>query len=554
MSSSTCLRISSSALFAFLSSALASAQTALWSETVGTPAQDFAAGAAPDGAGGLVAIGRTAGSLFGQNNGSEDIWIARRDAVGALLWARQFGGDGIDRGWDLALDGSGDLFACGETQSALGAPPAGELDAWLARLDPAGQTLWLTQFGSAGFDRAQSVQADGGGGTFASGLTTGSLFGPNQGEQDAWIARFDAAGGLLWAAQFGGPGNENLLALVPDGSGGAFVTGATTDTLFAAHKGGWDAVLLRIDAAGNVAWSRQFGTSEDDLATCLARDGLGGVYVGLATEGSFAGPSAGDDDVAVARYSAGGQQLWKRQFGSTKIDVPFTAVSDGQGGVVLGGTAAAPLGDPFTGSGTAWLARIDAGGHLDDGAQFGDAVLDVVAAGVEDGSGGVLLAGMAYDGGFDPDVWMMRFTFECSPAASYCTASATSIPGCTAQLGASGAPSVAFADGFRIASGAVPGGNNGLLVFGNQGPAATPLGTQGGFLCVQPPFYRSQLAASSGTAGACDGGFAFTLQDLVDASPIVVPGAGLHVQLWARDAGGVDGFLLSDGLTFDVCP
>lgn len=555
MSFRPCLRAAAAAVFSLILSSSAGAQSALWFETVGTPVGDYAAGAAGDGAGGLVATGRTAGSLFAQTAGGEDVWIARRDGAGVLQWTRQFGTDGVDRGWGLALADGGDLFAAGETEGSLGMPWAGALDAWIARLDPLGQTIWLQQFGTPGIDRAQGLMADGSGGTFACGLTTGALFGPSQGGQDAWIARLDSGGGALWAKQVGGTGSENLLALASDGAGGAFVCGATTDAVFGAHLGGWDALLARIDAAGNVLWSRQFGTPQDDFALCLATRASGGVYVGLITEGAYAGPMDSDGDAAVARYGVNGALVWKRQFGSPDQDALFCAARDGGDGVVVGGTTNGALGPPFVGDGSAWLARLDEFGNLTEGALFGEAAFDVATAAVEDGTGGVLATGLAYPAGSaNPDAWMTRISFDCEPAASYCTASATSIPGCTAELKGSGAPSLGFARNFRIESDTLPGGNLGLLVFGDQGPAALPLGTQGGLLCVQPPFFRSKLNSAGGSAGACDGQFAFTLQDLIDQAPIVLPGATLHVQLWARDQGSADGFLLSDGLTFDVCP
>ena len=45
-----------------------------------------------------------------------------------------------------------------------------------------------------------------------------------------------------------------------------------------------------------------------------------------------------------------------------------------------------------------------------------------------------------------------------------------------------------------------------------------------------------------------------TLQDLMDVSPIIVTGASIQAEIWARDPGNPDTFLLSDGLSFAVCP
>jgi hypothetical protein len=93
-----------------------------------------------------------------------------------------------------------------------------------------------------------------------------------------------------------------------------------------------------------------------------------------------------------------------------------------------------------------------------------------------------------------------------------------------------------------------------MCFFGEHGPASTPFGTLGGQVCVQGPFIRSAPKPSGGTVGMCDGVYTFTLQDLINASPIVTSGATIHAEIWARDPANVDGFLLSDGLRFTVCP
>lgn len=108
--------------------------------------------------------------------------------------------------------------------------------------------------------------------------------------------------------------------------------------------------------------------------------------------------------------------------------------------------------------------------------------------------------------------------------------------------------------GFTITSGSVPGGKIGICFFGKNGPANLPFGILGGSICVQPPFVRSSPKKGGGTNGVCNGNYSFTLQDLISASTIVVAGAAINAEVWARDPANPDGFLLSNGLEFVVCP
>ena len=142
----------------------------------------------------------------------------------------------------------------------------------------------------------------------------------------------------------------------------------------------------------------------------------------------------------------------------------------------------------------------------------------------------------------------------CSPTlAHYCTASGTSIPGCQATLSASGTPSVSAPLLFSLSSGPVPGGALGIAYLGTSGPEAAPMGTQGGMVCVRLPV-RTPAKGSGGTPGQCDGLYAWTLAELMAAKPSITSGSTVHAALWFRDSGSNDGFGLSDGLWFQVCP
>lgn len=145
---------------------------------------------------------------------------------------------------------------------------------------------------------------------------------------------------------------------------------------------------------------------------------------------------------------------------------------------------------------------------------------------------------------------------DCSPTvASHCTASSTSLPGCSASLSGAGTPSLSSPGAFSIATGAMPGANLGIAYFGTSGPSAAPFGSQGGALCVAPPVLRSQAKASGGTQGSCNGQLTFTLADLASSGPALIQAGSLvHVAVWFRDPPSPDGFGLSNGLWFTVCP
>ena len=65
-----------------------------------------------------------------------------------------------------------------------------------------GRVLWKRQFGTETWDEASGVATDAAGNVYLAGTTDGSLGGVNGGGADAWVAKYDTAGHVLWKRQF----------------------------------------------------------------------------------------------------------------------------------------------------------------------------------------------------------------------------------------------------------------------------------------------------------------------------------------------------------------
>jgi hypothetical protein len=67
------------------------------------------------------------------------------------------------------------------------------------------------------------------------------------------------------------------------------------------------------EAPYQLAWTRQIGTPFYDFARGAAVDSAGNVYLGGRTGGSLGGPNLGDQDALLIRYNADGALAWVRQ-------------------------------------------------------------------------------------------------------------------------------------------------------------------------------------------------------------------------------------------------
>lgn len=110
-------------------------------------------------------------------------------------WLRQFGTPSEGKAIGVAPDGSRGSYACGTTRGSLGVPAMGAEDVWIARRDGVGHLLWTRLLGTPGFDIATSAAPDGAGGVYVAGVKLGRMAGSSTGAQgDAWLAHVDSAG------------------------------------------------------------------------------------------------------------------------------------------------------------------------------------------------------------------------------------------------------------------------------------------------------------------------------------------------------------------------
>jgi uncharacterized repeat protein (TIGR01451 family) len=161
--------------------------------------------------------------------------------------------------------------------------------------------VWTRQFGSAGRDLAWMVGVDAGGNVYTSGSTNGSLAGPNLGSYDAFVRKYDPSGVELWTRQFGTFDDDEVDRVAVDRAGRVYVTGRTRANLSGTNLGPPDVFVRKYDANGTELWTRQFGTSVQDIAMGVAGNGQGDVYVSGRTEGSLFGASNGSFDAFLMK-------------------------------------------------------------------------------------------------------------------------------------------------------------------------------------------------------------------------------------------------------------
>ena len=243
-----------------------------------------------------------------------------------LIQERTWGGANHDEANEVAFGSDGSVYVAGTTLSA-----DGDFDAFLLKYGPDRSLEWERTYGTPlsqenGFDDefAAGLAVASDGSVYLTGqLGTGVLF----------LAKFSSGGDLLWDSTWGENGTISTGAAIgADGSiyvsGLSFVVDEDNDT---------EALLLKFEPDGDVAWARAWGGTGFDAARAVAV-GSDGVYIAGETNSFFA------NDAFVAKFTFGGDLVWARDWGVDGIQAPFTGLTaaygiatDGAGGVYITG-------------------------------------------------------------------------------------------------------------------------------------------------------------------------------------------------------------------------
>lgn len=366
-----------------------------WIRQNGTTSQDRATGVAADGLGNVFVGGYTAGALSSPNGGQYDAFISMFSTTGQLAWTQQVGGNVRHFGNGVAADGQGNAYLAGQTFGSLYGSLSGTADAFVRKYDSSGATVWTRQVGSSGLDTGYGVASNAQGDVYISGsvgsgaVISGAGVGSSFGGVDAFISKYSASGDAEWTTQFGTSLEDIAYSVVTDGNGNIFVGGATRGTMAGqSTAGGQDGFVSKLDDAGNVVWTKQFGTTGVDVARSVAVDASGNVYVGGDTLNS------GNRDVFVRKYDWAGNLLWTQSVGTSSTEFGYGLSTDRYGDLyVTGSTAGSDWGANPNLTPDIFVLKYNPGGNLIWKMQVGTGVEETGRAIGTDPSGNPFIAG-----------------------------------------------------------------------------------------------------------------------------------------------------------------
>jgi len=344
----------------------ANAQTPPWQwiEGAGGANQKEGRSVITDANGNIIVTGMFTGStitfgtftLTNTNSGTYEVFIVKYNPTGNVLWARSATGSSNDNVANISTDTKGNILITGNFQSPTmtfggititnhdNDGSSNALDVFIAKYDAAGNILWAKDAGGGGDtpDAGSGITADVNGNV----LVVGGFNCPKIGfgvdtvvntnsYQDIFIVKYDSLGNVLWAKGAGGTSSDGGTSIGTDNNGNVVIGGGFssakinfgTDTLTNASSSSGSNLNLfvaKYDALGNVLWAKNAGNVNIINSTCtnLSVDASGNIV----TMGDFQGGHIvfgsttlinadsmsmnPTNPIFITKYSSAGNVLW----------------------------------------------------------------------------------------------------------------------------------------------------------------------------------------------------------------------------------------------------
>lgn len=290
---------------------------------------------------GSVQFDKSESDLFLTSDGRYNVFIAKYDSNGDVLWADEAGGIDVDFGCDIAVDHDQNVYFSGSFSKKARFKNShwikgnGGFDTFLAKYNDQGNLLWVRSALGDGFEdnsRARALALDIQGNIYLSGVFRGKINLGNhrmvsKGSFDVYVAKYTPSGRVVWTYSLGGYGWDYVHDLKFSKSNlyitGNFTGHAAFGKEVISSIGDSDIYLAKMNAhAPEIVWVRKADGTSWDKSMSVALDTAQNTYI----TGSFYNTlnfgigkklyAKGSSDIFIAKYNPEGEVIWVKGAGS----------------------------------------------------------------------------------------------------------------------------------------------------------------------------------------------------------------------------------------------
>jgi hypothetical protein len=324
--------------------------------------------------------------------GGDGGWLIKLDPDGQIQWQKTYGGNKDDYFYPPIETADGNFIAIGRAGSFT----TGLVDGWVLKLNQNGDVIWQKAYGTLGYEEITNIiQLNDGGYIFIGGTD------PDGNDYfNAWVVRLDSAGNILWEKTFGGPLSDSLTTIRQTADGG-FIAAGTYDNTFGINGRSWivklnsdgtidwdytysdqavlrsihelsdgsfiaggtslsddrfyDAYLIKVTGSGQVIWEKSYGTADFEFGSALQ----------VINDNEFmvagAAGTVGNGDYWLLKLDGAGNILWQKIYGYSDRDEGAASLQRAANGdlYMVGDSTQSNPGKTF-------IVKVDSNGNADN--------------------------------------------------------------------------------------------------------------------------------------------------------------------------------------------
>ena len=382
-------------------------------KTFGGSKNDVAKSVIATSDGGFAVLGYTQsmdGDVTGKSSENYDYWMLKFNSETLLEWNKTYGGSGDDRGSQLIQTSDGGYALIGYSDSSDGDVTInnGNRDFWVIKINATGAIIWEKSFGYSGVDEGVSILETSDNHFILSGVLdvtasegdgNSGRYSPRHAGGDYWSIKINASGDMVWSRFYGGSFTDNPAGIIENITSDLITVGGSdsNDVDISNNKGTYDFWVIKSSSSGDIIWEKSYGGSEiDEARGVISTDNGDHIIVGdTRSEEQDVSFNNGGADLWVLRISDNGDSIWEKSYGGSNFDVGKSISSTFDSGFIIAGSSRSSNGDvnKNQGQNDAWITKISNSGQLLWETTVGGAEIDFAYDAVQLTNGTIIAVG-----------------------------------------------------------------------------------------------------------------------------------------------------------------
>jgi len=268
----------------------------------------------PTSDGGYLIAGSTEDNILNDL----DVKILKTGALGDTLWSKKYGGSRPEYATCMLATNDNNYFIVGGSQSFGG----GDMDIYLLKINPAGDTLWTKTYGGNGNEDGNEITATADGNYVIVGGSNSVNFSNN----DIQLTKIDPAGNVLWMKYYGGPDYESARSVKLCQDGGFIISGKTASTYSSVAT----LFVVKTNINGDTLWTKKYGGPNSYEGKSILANNDGTYTIALDDSSG-----SRDSDVRIMNLNSTGAVIWNHVYGGLKKDITKMIQPTTDGGYIV---------------------------------------------------------------------------------------------------------------------------------------------------------------------------------------------------------------------------